>query len=150
MARLSKTLKTIEVDNRMDELRSYFFDHPEVAAAFLFGSYGTVYQNPLSDLDIAILLKPESDMSTAAFLGISCDVTGILGEEDVNVVILNTVPITLQHEILSTGRLLCKKGFYLEDFHEYVCKRYADFKIDLDAFNVEYDEALKELYCRGK
>ena len=150
MTRLSKTLQKIEVDEHLEELRAYLVAQNVVVAAFVFGSYGMEHQNPLSDLDVAILLKPGSDIGFDAISAIASALTGIVGEDDVNVVVLNTAPITLQHEVLSTGRLLCKKEMYLEDFHEYVCKQYADFKIDLDAFNAEYDEALKELYLHDK
>ncbi|MBS4053525.1 MAG: hypothetical protein KGZ64_01970 [Thermaerobacter sp.] len=142
MARLSRTPKKIEVDDHLEELRAYLEAQPIVAAAFHFGSYGMEYQNPLSDLDIALLVMPASDKDLDAISAIASALTGIVGEDDVNVVVLNTAPITLQHEVLSTGRLLCKRAMHLEDFHEYVCKQYADFKIDLDTFNAEYDEVL--------
>jgi len=150
MVRLSRTQKKIAVDDHLEELRAYLVAQSVVAAAFIFGSYGTEYQNPLSDLDIAILLKPESDMGFDTSGPIASSLAGIVGEDDVNVIVLNTAPITLQHEVLSTGRLLCKKEMYLEDFHEQVCKQYADFKIDLDTFNADYDEALRELYLHDK
>jgi len=150
MARLGKVLKKIDIGDRIEEVRNYLANHPQVSAAFLFGSYGTEYQNNLSDLDIAVLLTPECPINFDVISGISVDLSELASEEDINVVILNAAPITLQFEILSTGRLLTKRGVFLEDFHEYVCKRYADFKIDLDAFNTDYDQALREVYLRGK
>ena len=149
MVRLSKQLKMIDIDDRLEDVRSYIEAHTEIVAAFLFGSYGTEFQNALSDVDIAVLLLPDKVEDFDTVLSISGDLAEIADEDDINVVILNKAPITLQFEVLSTGRLLCKKELYLEDFHEYVCKRYADFKIDLDSFKADYDEALREVYLRG-
>ncbi|MBT9177492.1 MAG: hypothetical protein DDT20_01825 [Firmicutes bacterium] len=150
MARLSKTLKKIDIDERIERLRAYVDAHPSVAAAFIFGSYGTKYQNPLSDLDIAVLLVPGSDLRSELASSIGVELSALTDEEDTNLVVLNSVPITLQFEVLATGRLLCKKGLYLEDFHEFVCKRFADFKIDLDAMYADYDNVLREGYLRGE
>ena len=150
MARLSKALARIDLGDRMDDVREYLSGHPHVVASLLFGSYGTEYQNALSDLDIAVLLSPECPKDRDIVSGISADLASLASEDDVNVIILNTAPITLQFDALSTGRVLTKREFYLEDFHEYVCKRYADFKIDLDVFNADYDERLREVYLHGK
>jgi len=139
----------IDIDDKLEDVRSYLESHTDIVAAFLFGSYGTEFQNALSDVDIAVLLAPTKGEVLDTVLGISGDLAEIAEVEDVNVVVLNSAPITLQFDVLSTGRLLCKKKLYLEDFHEYVCKRYADFKIDLDSFNADYDEALREVYLLG-
>ncbi|MBS3937171.1 MAG: nucleotidyltransferase domain-containing protein [Peptococcaceae bacterium] len=150
MVRLSRELYKIDIENQLDDIRSYLGNHPNVAAAFLFGSYGTEFQNCLSDVDVAILLVPGTEIDLDLVGDLYGNLAEIASEEDINVVILNTVPITLQFEVLATGRLLCKKELYLEDFHEYVCKHYADFKIDLDAFNSDYDKALREVYLNGR
>ena len=150
MVRLSKNPKMINIDAYLDDICSYFNNRPDVGAAFLFGSYGTQYQTTLSDVDIAVLFVPGTVLELKIELGILSDLTNMSREDDINLVILNKAPITLQFEILSTGRLLCKKEFYLEDFQEYVCKRYADFEIDLDRFNKEYDTVLRKVYLNGK
>lgn len=78
------------------------------------------------------------------------DFSAITGEEDNDLLVLNKTSLALQFEVLLTGRVLIKKGVYPEDFHEYVCKRYADYKIDLDQFNRDYDAALREEYLNGQ
>jgi uncharacterized protein len=150
MVRLSKNREKINIDSHLGKVRNYFSNRRDVAAAFLFGSYGTQYQTPLSDVDIAVLFIPGEDVNIETELKILADLADITEEDDINLVVLNKVPLTLQFEVLATGRLLEKKDLYLEDFHEYVCKRYADFKIDLDQFNSEYDAALREVYLGGQ
>jgi predicted nucleotidyltransferase len=150
MVRLSKSREKINIDSHLEAVCNYFSNRRDVAASFLFGSYGTQYQTPLSDVDIAVLLVPGEAINLKTELKMLTDLADITGEDDINLVILNKAPLTLQFEVLATGKVLEKKGLYLEDFHEYVCKRYADFKIDLDQFNTEYDEALREVYLGGQ
>ncbi len=129
----------------MPAIQKYLSGCEDLAASYLFGSYGTEYQLPLSDVDIGILFFPDG-YSPDRLLEISAELSLIALEEDINVVALNTVPITLQYEVVATGKLLHKTENYLEDFIEFVLKRYADYKIDLDIFNEDYDNALREAY----
>lgn len=150
MARLSNNKNKINIEPHMAEIKQYLFNCEDIVAAFLFGSYGTQYQTPLSDVDIAVLFKPEPRVTLDRELLLLADFNAITGEEDINLVVLNKAPLTLQFEVLLTGKALIKKDFYLENFHEYVCKRYADYKIDLDQFNLDYDSALREVYLGGQ
>ncbi|MDW7685379.1 MAG: nucleotidyltransferase domain-containing protein [Bacillota bacterium] len=150
MVRISRILKKININPQLKDIQEYFSERSDIAAAFLFGSYGTEYQTPLSDVDIAVLFIPEAAINLETELVILGDLANIAGEDDINVVVLNKAPIPVQFEVLKTGKVLVKKELYLEDFHEYVCKRYADFKIDLDQFNADYDYALREVYLNGQ
>ncbi len=150
MARLSKKKEMINVETHMEEIKQYFINNEDVAAALLFGSYGTPYQTPLSDVDIAVLFMPGQRVTLDLELTMLADLNTITGEEDINLVVLHKAPLTLQFEVLLTGKVLIKKDFHLEDFHEYVCKRHADYKIDLDQFNEDYDSALREVYLDGQ
>ncbi len=150
MGRLSKNKNQINIEPQVEEIEQYFLNRQDVAAALLFGSYGTQYQTPLSDVDIAVLFMPGQQIIMNRELAMLADLSAITGEEDINLVVLNKAPLTLQFEVLLTGNVLAKKDFYLEDFHEYVCKRYADYKIDLDQFNKDYDSALREVYPGGQ
>lgn len=150
MVRISKTFKMINIDSYLEDIRKYFADGKDVAAAFLFGSYGTPYQTALSDVDMAVLFVPHKNIDIEIEISLLADLSEITKEEDINLLVLNKAPLPLQFEVLSTGKVLIQKGLYLEDFHEYVCKRYADYKIDLDQFNLDYDDALREVYLDGQ
>ncbi len=149
MVRLSKDKEMINIKDSILQVSDYLSNRTDVAAAYIFGSYGTAYQTPLSDVDIGILFLTNKMPNMDTILEITSCLTEITGEEDINMVVLNTVPITLQYEVVSKGKVLFKKNTYLEDFHEYLFKRYGDFIIDLDHFNKEYDEALREVYSSG-
>ncbi len=146
MVRVSKEKKIININASIPKLTEYLSKRPDIAAAYIFGSYGTEYQTPLSDVDIGVLFVGNKKPNIDIILEISSILTEITGEEDINMVVLNTAPITLQYEVVSKGKVLFKKSTYLEDFHEYLFKRYGDFVLDLDRFNAEYDEALREAY----
>lgn len=149
MVRLSKNKDMINIKDSILQVSDYLSNRTDVAAAYIFGSYGTAYQTPLSDVDIGILFLTNKMPDMDTILEITSCLTEITGEEDINMLVLNTAPITLQYEVVSKGKVLFKKSSYLEDFHEYLFKRYGDFIIDLDRFNKEYDEALREVYSSG-
>lgn len=44
MVRLCEVPRKIDIGSRIEGIREYLASHPSVAAAFLFGSYGTEYQ----------------------------------------------------------------------------------------------------------
>jgi predicted nucleotidyltransferase len=145
MVRLSRKPVKINIDEHLPAIREYLGKCPDIAASFIYGSYGTEFQLPLSDVDLAVLFTP-GGYNFDRLLEVSADIANIAREEDVNVVALQDSPITLQYEVISTGRLLQMNNSHLDDFVEYVLKRYADYKIDLDIFNMDYDDALREVY----
>lgn len=135
----------IDVDSRLPVLVARLRADGRVVAAYLFGSYGTAEQTPLSDVDVAILLHrgvPLSPQVREHFIGLVCDA---LQEDDVSVMLLNAAPLHLQFEVLRTGRpLLVTDEAAHADFVEYVCKRHGDYAIDREAMLAEYDAALRE------
>jgi predicted nucleotidyltransferase len=143
----------INIERRLPALHQYLAENPDIVAAYLYGSYGTAVQTVLSDVDLGILLRRGLQHDFRRYLNIQSAVIDIAGEEDVNVVILNSVPVVLQHEILATGRLLYERSRNAEehwDFIEQVIKRYPDFAFDFQAFCREYDRSLREAYLHGK
>lgn len=138
----------INISEQKEDLLEYFQSNNNIGAVYLYGSYGTPYQTPLSDLDIGMLtIKP---ITLPEELSLSAKVTEVLEEEDVNIVFLNKTNLLLQHRILSTGRLIyCSDQRLLADFIEKTAKLYCDFSIDLNVFNADYDQALKEVYLNA-
>lgn len=43
------------ISKELEKLKSYLSDNPSIIAFYLFGSYGTEYQNQNSDIDFAVL-----------------------------------------------------------------------------------------------
>ena len=145
MARLSKNPKKIELSqqeiNRIVEIME---NYQNVIALFLFGSYGSENQTPLSDVDLAILPFDEQKFSLSDERTIFAEIQEAAGTDDINTINLSKVPLTLKMEVISTGTLLyCSDEITLADFKEYVIKRYCDLEPDLRQFNKDYDIGLR-------
>lgn len=140
----------INIEDRIPAIASYLAGIPGAIASFVFGSYGTEHQTPLSDVDIAVLFRYGAEPDLERELSFKEEICDIAGEENVDLVVINRAPLPLQHRILSTGRqLFVADEIQLADFIEGVIKRYPDLKIDLDSFYRDYDEAFREAYGRG-
>jgi predicted nucleotidyltransferase len=145
MVRISRNLKQINIDEKLKELAELCKNNSEVLACLLYGSYGTEYQTPLSDVDLAMLLMPNAKWDIDKKLQVDSIISNQLREEDVNIVVLNEVSIELQYEILLTGRMVFVRDPVLfADFKEYVIKYYLDYKIDMDKFYEDYEAVLLE------
>lgn len=86
----------------------YFSDLDIVIAAYIFGSKATGKSGPMSDLDIAVLLKENVDPSNYFDLRMKlmADLMRTLGINDIDLVILNQAPLILIHEVLKKGRII--------------------------------------------
>lgn len=150
MRKLRTDGRPLEVDARLPALRELLQASEGVVAAYLFGSYGTPHQTPLSDVDLALVFREEAVPSLDDELRLRGEILDALREEDVSIVILNRAPSPFQHRVLSEGRLLlCHDETALADFVEDVLRTYLDFSIDYRRFLQEYDEALRERYAHG-
>jgi len=102
----------------------------DVVALFFFGGLSRGEIKPLSDLDLGLLLKNDSNPKKLferelALIGI---IAGELGTEEFDLIILNTAPLRFSHQILRNGkRIFVKDPHQLVDFQEKVVKEYLDF-----------------------
>lgn len=141
----------IDVSDRLDDLVLRLEGEDGLAAVYLYGSYGTPHQTPLSDVDLAFVFRPDMGPDFDDHLRLIGIVTRTLTEDDVSVTILNREPLPFQHEVLRTGRpLFIRDEVGLADFVEFVIDRFCDFAIDYDAMLRDYDRSLREAYgtCR--
>lgn len=80
-----------------------------VLAAYLFGSQAAGTAGPLSDVDIAVWVRPEAlreDSELELRLRLASAAAEVLGTEEVQVAILNYAPPLLKHRALAGGVLL--------------------------------------------
>jgi predicted nucleotidyltransferase len=90
MARkISNSGRTIEVSSRLAALKEVLRGFPGLVAAYLYGSYGTPLQTPLSDVDIAVLFAKDEVPSSRRHLELIGLIVDALREEDVSVTLLN-------------------------------------------------------------
>ena len=148
--KLRNTGRAIDVSGRMEALKKALYEVPGLIAVYLYGSYGTSYQTPLSDVDIAVLCTDDQDLSLDYKLQLIGLCTETLQEEDVSVTILNQAPLAFRYKVLAEGRpVFIRDRIAHAGFLERTINRYPDFAIDEARFFEEYDRALVEDYCDG-
>lgn len=144
------TGELLDVSPRLGALEETLREIPGLAAAYLYGSYGTPSQTPLSDIDLALVFEEGREPSLEQVVEVIGLVCGALREDDVSVTVLNHAPLAFRHKVLAEGtRLLLLDEIAHADFVERTITRYPDFAVDEGRFFEEYDRALVEEYCGG-
>ncbi|HYU17993.1 MAG TPA: nucleotidyltransferase domain-containing protein [Chloroflexota bacterium] len=111
-------------------LGEYFSSRDDVIAAYLFGSHARGRAGPLSDVDVGVLLSgtPDVDRCFEARLDITGGVMDVLHVNDVDVAVLNQVPLALRYRIFCDGVLLhCRDRRALVEFKARTVSQYLDF-----------------------
>ena len=148
--KLGTTGAPIDVSSRWDELRRTLEDVDGLAAVYLYGSYGTPYQTPLSDVDLALIFRRPSERSWRQKARLTGEIMAALDEEDVSVSFLDEAPVAFQHKVIAEGRLLYLFDEEVHaDFLARTFSRYSDFAVAEARFLREYDACLVEEYLRG-
>ncbi len=108
------------------ELRNYFQRRTDVLFAYLFGSSSKGRITPLSDIDIAVYLSGRDFSETR--LDIIGDLMNILGTDEIDLVVLNSAPITLQMRIMQSKQILTDTSpFVRHAFESATMRTYFDF-----------------------
>lgn len=93
--KLHPTGEPIDVNDRLPLLAERLRADGRVAAAYLYGSYGTPDQTLLSDVDVALLLRQDVAVTAKLRLDLIGLVCSALGEDEVSVTLLNSAPLPL-------------------------------------------------------
>lgn len=115
-----------------NNLKSLFKEYPYIASAYLFGSYAKGKTGPMSDLDIAVLLKdnaPEDRELLHEEDYLAYRIATILKIKKVDLMDINRRGLIFQHNVLKTGKLIYD---YDPDFRikfiARVISRFCDFE----------------------
>ena len=99
----------------------------KVVFAYLFGSLARDKVLPLSDIDVAIYLKEGVDLNKEK-MSILQNLIDLLGTEEIDLVLLNTAPLTLKARIVENKKILVdKEPFLRHSFESLVLREYFDF-----------------------
>lgn len=127
-------------------LVDFLATQPDVVAAYLFGSLAEGQATPHSDVDTAILLADASD--PVAVGDRQLQLMGELerfADREVDVVMLNTAPPILQHQVLASGRLLYERDRRARvDFEVRASQMYADLQPMHDFFRRALFQEIRE------
>lgn len=132
----------------VQKLIEYFNKEPSVISVYLFGSFGTELQTPLSDLDIGVLY--DGNVPVMEELKQAAEISSLLSLEKIDLINLNKAPVHLQHEILYRGEQIFNRiPERTEDFVENVLEIYHDYQGILKKYRDDLKEGLLEDYLNG-
>lgn len=125
-----------DVSSLPERIRNALAHEDDILFAYLYGSATLTEPPSRGDVDIAIYLNP----STAEhYLRREVDLTGILisalRATNIDLRILNVLPLVLQYEVLKEGKLiLCRDDLERVDFETRVMLRFFELKPYIDEY----------------
>lgn len=133
-----------------DELRSRLTRalerRPEVLEAYLFGSEAQDRAQAHSDVDVAVYVAEVPDAAFGYEAELAADLMSALGQNRVDVVLLNRAPPLLYHRVLRDGARLFSRNARATTAREgRALSRYCDYVPQL----AKIDEAVRERIRRG-
>lgn len=134
-----------KVPIELDSWKSFFQSRFEIAAVYLFGSFGTEFEHPRSDIDLGVVFTHPVTLSDELEIDVALSL--YVKNDRIDLVNLNRTPIALQFRALKEG-MLVYEGDYSKhsDFIECVIKNYPDYAVKYAVFANDYEQALKEEY----
>ncbi|KJS15198.1 MAG: hypothetical protein VR69_14920 [Peptococcaceae bacterium BRH_c4b] len=122
----------------------------DIVAVYLFGSFGTEYQNKYSDLDLGVIFHQCKLPDLRRELSIEAELSLLLGIDKIDLVNLNRAPVQLRFKAVAKGTILFEgDANALASFLENTYRKYGDYQVDLEAYYQEYRKALQEAYLNG-
>jgi len=111
--------------NRIEKiLKNYAADKPEIAAVFLFGSEAAGHSHQGSDVDIALLFKPDCSPSGDHLMEIRDELTSLL-QREADIVNLNCSSPIIRMQVLRKGKRVFTRDqqmyniFFVRTINEY-------------------------------
>jgi len=114
---------------RLPEARRYLSSQRRVEFAYLFGGLARRGPTATSDIDIAVYLTPKAD-PTKTRLEIIGSLTDIFRTDEVDLVVLNTAPLSLRGRIQRHRLTIADRNPFLRHRYESLTMReFFDFAI---------------------
>lgn len=135
-----------------EKLKEIFKDYPYIASAYLFGSYALGKVSPMSDMDIAILIKdnaPKGRELIHKMDYMAYRIEEALQTKEVDLIELNNQGLIFVHNVLRTGKLIydAAPDFRIR-FVTKVISDYCDFEPTLRFMNNFYFDGYKRRLAR--
>lgn len=97
-----------DINQRLPRVTEALEEDPRVLFAYLFGGFAGREPNPLSDIDVAVYLA-ETERLAEIKLDLFEKLSDLFGTSEIDLVILNTAPLSLSGRILRKRELLVDK-----------------------------------------
>ncbi len=115
--------------SKIPQLEQCFQKEGQVIFAYLFGSLAQGSQLPLADIDIAVYLKTIEGLADYK-LELFLKLTNVLGTSEIDLVILNTAPISLTGRVIQGRQIIIDKEPFKRHLYESLTLReFFDFQI---------------------
>ena len=115
------------VHDKISLIAGLFRNDPNIVFGYLFGGLLRNNCGPFSDVDIAVYLHNPKKLD---YLQLFSDITNTLGTDEVDLVILNSAPISLSGRILQNRKVLIdKKPFLRHSYESLTLRKYFDFSV---------------------
>ncbi len=115
------------IHKRFDLLADLFMANPNIIFAYLFGGMARDKRKPLSDVDLGIYVR---NIKRLDLLSLFSEISRILGTDEIDLVVLNSAPISFSGRILQKRKILIDKDPFLR--HQYesrILREFFDFTI---------------------
>ncbi len=118
----------------------YLKAEPDILFAYLFGSLATGKPTPLSDIDIAVFLQGQGIDPVEKKMEILGHLIDLLRTDEIDLVLLNTAPLSLSGRILKNRRVIVDNAPFLRHKYESLTMRkYFDFSVrEMDILKRRY------------
>ncbi len=127
MIKYSKLPENIE--RLLPQAEAYLRSRSDIAFAYLFGSLAKRRRTPLSDVDISIYLSEGGD-TVEKKMQILGKLMELLETDEIDLVVLNTAPLTLRMKVLENKSVIVDNAPFLRHAYESMTMRkYFDFSI---------------------
>ena len=125
-----KTTVPADIDTRMEGLgEAIAAACPGVLFVYLFGSTVTGARTPRSDVDLAVFVGPDADLHSEQ-LATARAAARHLRTDAIDVVLLNTAPVSVAGRVLGTRRVLLDRDPWARHRYESSTARlFQDFRI---------------------
>ncbi len=116
-----------DINERIAVLARSLAKEQNIAFAYLFGGLTRTRPGNLSDVDIAIYIK---NMKRFDYLDTFSTITNALGTEEVDLVVLNTAPVSFAGRILQSRNVLTdNEPFLRHKYESLTLRKYFDFSV---------------------
>lgn len=134
------------------KLADIFKDYSYLAAAYLFGSCAAEKAGPMSDVDIALLLKepyPKGRELIHEEDYLSYRISKVFSIKDIDLIDINNQGLVFQHTILRTGKLIydADRDFRIK-FEAGVISKFCDFEPTLRFMQRFHLQGIKQRLMR--
>ena len=118
-----------DILSRIPEAQRLLERDKTVIFAYLFGGMATGRVTPLSDVDIAVYVSNEADLR-AYKLELFDELTGVLGTAELDLIILNSAPLSLSGRIVQSRKVLVDKDPHRRyEYESITLRKFFDFQL---------------------